>query len=55
MGGELRVANVTSRKTVRIRASSEIAVDGRSWPGDLSLVPRTDGTMDVVNVVPLEP
>ncbi len=55
VGGELRVAHVTSRKPVRIRASSEIAVDGRSWPGDLSLVPRTDGTMDVVNVVPLEP
>ncbi|MCZ6569366.1 MAG: SpoIID/LytB domain-containing protein [Deltaproteobacteria bacterium] len=55
VGGELRVAHVASRDPVRVRASGEIAVDGRSWPGDLSLVPRPDGTMDVVNVVPLEP
>ena len=53
--GEVRVAHVVSRSPVQVRAVGEIAVDGRSWPGDLSLVPRSDGTMDVINVVPLEP
>ncbi len=52
--GEVRVAHVASRDPVHVRAAGEIAVDGRSWPGELALVPRSDGTMDVVNVVPLE-
>jgi len=54
IGGEVRVAHVASRAPVQVKASGEIEVDGRFWPGDLSLVPRPDGTMDVVNVVPLE-
>ncbi len=55
VAGEVNVADVTSRGPVHVRASGEIAVDGRPWRGVVSLVPRPDGTMDVVNIVPLEP
>jgi stage II sporulation protein D len=51
----VRVADLTSRQPVQIRGSGGVTADGRRFPGSLSLVPRSDGSMDVINVIPLEP
>ena len=52
--GEIRVAQLKSRSPVRVQARRGLALDGRRFPGELSLVPRADATLDVVNLVPLE-
>ncbi len=52
--GQLRVADLATRGPVRVRGEDGVSVDGRRFPGRLTLVPREDGGMDVVNVVPLE-
>lgn len=48
------VAGRQSGSEVRVRAQGGVVVDGRWFPGGVALIPRGDGTLDVVNVVPLE-
>jgi stage II sporulation protein D len=53
--GEVRIAHLASRRPVQVHGSGGVAVDGKHFPGNLALIPRSDGRMDVVNVLPLEP
>lgn len=52
--GELRVAHIATRGPAHVQAADGVALDGQRFLGDLSLVPRADGSMDIVNIVPLE-
>lgn len=52
--GSVRVGRVTSSSEVVVSGRRGVVVDGRFLPGSVALVPRSDGRMDVVNVVPIE-
>lgn len=52
--GRVRVAGIESRSAVRVAGRGSVMVDGRRFPGELELLPRDDGRLDVVNVVPIE-
>jgi stage II sporulation protein D len=53
-GSAVRLAGRSTPGSVRVDASAGVVVNGRWFPGAVSLVPRGGGRMDVVNVVPLE-
>ncbi len=53
-GRRVRVGSVVSKDNVSIEAEDGLAINGREVPGALSLVPGRDGSLDVVNLVPLE-
>jgi stage II sporulation protein D len=54
-GGVLRVGEADHRGPVRAEADRGLQVQGRSFPGSLTLLPTPEGRVDVVNVVALEP
>jgi stage II sporulation protein D len=52
--GRVSVGGRQSGSEVRVRGQRGVVVDGRWFPGGVALIPRGDGTLDVVNVVPIE-
>ncbi len=54
VAGEIRVAGISERRPVSVDGVGPLAVDGRSYPGAVLLIPVDRGGMDVVNRVPLE-
>jgi stage II sporulation protein D len=54
VGGSVRVAHLVHPGPLSIRTDGPVRVNGRPFPGDLTLLPRPDDRLDVVNAVPLE-
>jgi stage II sporulation protein D len=53
-GGGVRAGELVRRGPLRFEASREIRVAGAALPGDVTVISRAEGALDVVNVVPLE-
>lgn len=52
--GGVRLAGQIRSGSVSIRADGPVRVNGRPFPGEITLLPRAGDRLDVVNVVPLE-
>jgi stage II sporulation protein D len=53
--GKMRVGKQTRGASVVVDARGPIRVDGRAYPGSVRLTARSDSSVDVVNLVGLEP
>lgn len=53
-GEAVRVGELHSTRPLDVHATGGLSVDGRLYPGTLSLVPRGGGRLDVLNLVELE-